>query len=278
MTTSGRTLTLPPLTADDQRLLAAVAHAVAEAAPDARLILHGSRARGEAASDSDWDFLVVLGGSADDGRAAAIQHRMRALELSLPGCPGLDVFVKDAAEWADPVRRTWPFLANVRRQGWDVRLESDDHEGSRVRLTRVEVGEIGMPEAPEPLIEHWRQNAREALQAAELNADARLWTSCVNRLYYACFYVVSAWLLQRGLSSPRHTGIHALFNQHLVRTGRIAPDLGRLYHELFEHRNRGDYQALGRFTEAEVRPWVAETRRFLEEVERLIDAPEGATG
>jgi predicted nucleotidyltransferase len=37
-----------------------VKHILKSVAPDARILLYGSRARGEAKSDSDWDLLVIL--------------------------------------------------------------------------------------------------------------------------------------------------------------------------------------------------------------------------
>jgi uncharacterized protein (UPF0332 family) len=41
---------------------------------------------------------------------------------------------------------------------------------------------------------------KQAVRAVE-PAEAGRWTLCVNRRYDACFYAVSALLVQRGLSS-----------------------------------------------------------------------------
>lgn len=43
----------------DEDLIAEAAHRLAEAAPEARVILFGSRARGEGRADSDLDLLVI---------------------------------------------------------------------------------------------------------------------------------------------------------------------------------------------------------------------------
>ena len=42
--------------------------------------------------------------------------------------------------------------------------------------------------------------AQETLEDARILANAGRWNACVNRLYYACFYAVSALLVDWGSS------------------------------------------------------------------------------
>jgi uncharacterized protein (UPF0332 family) len=67
--------------------------------------------------------------------------------------------------------------------------------------------------------------ANETLEDARILANAGRWNACVNRLYYACFYAVSALLVLHDLSSSRHAGVRSIFNKHYVKTGRISQDL-----------------------------------------------------
>jgi len=83
--------------------------------------------------------------------------------------------------------------------------------------------------------------ADETLEDARILAKAERWNACVNRLYYACFHAVSALLVRDGLSSSKHAGIRGLFNRNYVKTGRISKHLGRIYNDLFERRQEGDY-------------------------------------
>ena len=92
----------------------------------------------------------------------------------------------------------------------------------------------------------------------------------VNRLYYACFYAVSALLLAKGLSSAKHSGVRALFHQNFVKPNIINVELGQLYDRLFDNRQKGDYADLIRFNSNEVRPWLEETKKFVDVVEKLI--------
>jgi uncharacterized protein (UPF0332 family) len=93
-----------------------------------------------------------------------------------------------------------------------------------------------LSEPLESFVQYRLERAQEGLKDARLLADAESWNTCVNRLYYSCFYVVSALLVRDGVSSSRHTGIRSLFNRHYVRTGVVPRDLARLYNDLFKRR------------------------------------------
>jgi uncharacterized protein (UPF0332 family) len=54
------------------------------------------------------------------------------------------------------------------------------------------------------LIEYRMERARETLDEAKIMFDAGRINAFVNRLYYACFYAVSALLLTRDFSTSKH--------------------------------------------------------------------------
>jgi len=114
------------------------------------------------------------------------------------------------------------------------------------------------------------QRACETLEDARILANARRWNPCVNRLYYACFYAVSALLIQEGLSSSKHTGVRSLFNQHFVKTSKVAKEKARIFNDLFERRQEGDYLDFVNFEESQVRPWIPEAEAFVENIAVLI--------
>ena len=135
-----------------------------------------------------------------------------------------------------------------------------------------------MSEARETLLHYRIERARDTLVEADLMAEAGHWNACVNRLYYACFYAVTALLLQHGLSASRHSGVRSLMNRHFVRTGAIAMELGLLYGDLFEGRQQGDYHDLVRFEEQQVRPWIPAAQRFVACIAELLQSPSKETG
>jgi uncharacterized protein (UPF0332 family) len=122
----------------------------------------------------------------------------------------------------------------------------------------------------EALIRYRLERAQESLDDARLLADAGSWNTCVNRLYYGCFYAVSALLARDGLASSRHTGIRSLFNRHDVRTGIVPRELARLYNDLFERRQESDYADFVRFQADQVRPWIPQTEIFIVHIASLV--------
>ncbi len=85
----------------------------------------------------------------------------------------------------------------------------------------------------EELVRYRLSRAMETLDEARIMADTEHWLACINRLYYACFYAVSALLLQNDLIYSRHTGVRACFSREFVSKGLISKDWG------FNPRRRG---------------------------------------
>lgn len=115
-------------------------------------------------------------------------------------------------------------------------------------------------------INHRLGRAREALDEAKLLLDAGHLATAVTRIYYACFYAVSALLLTEGRSSTKHSGVRALFDQHWVKSGRISKELGRFYRDMFERRQESDYADLVSYKPAEVSEWLEQSRGFVKQV------------
>ena len=135
-----------------------------------------------------------------------------------------------------------------------------------------------MTEPLETLIHYRLERAQESLENARLLAEADRWNACVNRLYYSCFYAVSALLARDGLSSSRHTGIRSLFNRHYVRPGVVPRDVARLYNDLFERRQESDYADFVRFQADQVRPSIPRTAAFIAHITSLLSRENPQTG
>ena len=118
-------------------------------------------------------------------------------------------------------------------------------------------------ECSKDLVRYRLARAQETLEDARILARTGRWNACVNRLYYACFYGVSAPLVRDDLSSSKHAGVHSLFDRQYVKTGKIPKDLARIYNDLFERRQEGDYIDFVSFRESQVLPWVSKAEELL---------------
>ena len=118
----------------------------------------------------------------------------------------------------------------------------------------------------------WLKKADEALESARLELDAGHPTFAINRIYYACFYAVTALLLTEGKQFSRHAGVRAEFHRSFVKTGRLHKEWGRLYDDLFADRQEGDYLPGTSFDPDDVASRLQLAREFLRLVRELIDS------
>jgi len=86
--------------------------------PDAKIILYGSRARGEAREDSDYDILVIT----DSPVSTPIENAMydKIYDILLETDQWVSVFFMDRSTWDSPVCRGSPFYAEICRDGSEL--------------------------------------------------------------------------------------------------------------------------------------------------------------
>lgn len=96
-------------------ILTQVKQLIHQIEPDAEIILYGSRARSDATSDSDWDFLVLLNGPVDADRADRIRHTLYELEWDIGEV--LSSIVRDRREWQTPLYQATSLYQAVQKEG-----------------------------------------------------------------------------------------------------------------------------------------------------------------
>ena len=120
------------------------------------------------------------------------------------------------------------------------------------------------------VIKYWIEKSTESLNAAEDELKAGRFSFSLNRIYYSCFYIVSAVLLQRELRFKKHPGVRAAFHKNFVKAGLISREHGQFYDKIFEARQRGDYIELVSFEKEQIERWLQEAKDFIEVVKKLI--------
>ncbi len=97
------------------------------------------------------------------------------------------------------------------------------------------------------LVRYWWSKAEESLTSAKREFGAESYSIAMDRLYYSVFYGVCAALFERGQSFRKHTGVRSAFHQEFIKTGLLEIRDGKLYDQLFEDRQEGDYVAFVSF-------------------------------
>lgn len=92
------------------------------------------------------------------------------------------------------------------------------------------------------LIKYRLQRAKETLVEADYNALGGYYNTAVNRLYYACYYTAAALMVANNLDASSHKGIKIMLGLHFINKGKLKGKYGRIYQQLFENRQSGDYE------------------------------------
>ena len=122
------------------------------------------------------------------------------------------------------------------------------------------------------LSQHWLDKSYEANESAAVLLEHRHYAACVNRLYYAAFYALSAALAKRGLSYGKHSAVRASMHRDFVKTGLLSAEAGMIYNRLFEWRQKADYEVLLKVDEFMARDLHMQTQTLLAELMSLNEA------
>ena len=120
-------------------------------------------------------------------------------------------------------------------------------------------------------IKYRLQKANETIAETKVLLENKFWNTAVNRMYYACFYAVGALLVKNDVETSSHSGSRQKFGQLFVKTGLISRDLGKHYSDLFEKRQKGDYNDFFDLDEETALRLYQPFIDFIKEIEKLFE-------
>ena len=116
------------------------------------------------------------------------------------------------------------------------------------------------------------QRTKETIEELKSNMKLGYWRIAANRLYYACYYAVSALLIKNNLTTHTHSGVMNQLSEHFIKKGLLTKEHGRFFKGLYELRQDGDYGDWKIIREEDIVPLLEPAQKFIEDIEKLINA------
>lgn len=120
------------------------------------------------------------------------------------------------------------------------------------------------------LIKYRFQRAQETLDEAKVMLETEHLYGASNRIYYACFYAVSALLMTKDLSSSKHAGVMALFNRHFIKEKLFPVELGKFYSRVFDNRQQSDYGDIVKVEAKQLTKDIKTASDFIDRIEKFV--------
>lgn len=112
--------------------------------------------------------------------------------------------------------------------------------------------------------------AEEAFDMAKLSIEKHYWNSAASRLYYTCFYLITALFAKHKIETHTHSRVKAVFGLQFIKEGLVDAKWGKLLTNLFDTRQEGDYGDFAVLTQEDILPLLKEVEEFRVMIMKLI--------
>lgn len=265
----------PYLIGEERELLARfIAQLEAECGDEVRrVILFGSKVRGDFDFESDLDVLIVAKSGAKRLKGAVDEFKA---ELNVSFLP--IIFSEEKYRYFQ--RLKLPLYVNLRRDGielWDqLAWETEEHE---MPLDFVEGEFRKMNEDTREAIRDYLSITENFWQRAMRDKLAGDLQGAVSRAFYAVFHAASAALFAVNIVRGKHSGVEAAISQFLVKPGLVEEEFKDIYTRLMKGRIVTDYGGerdergvpeFNKLSDNEMEEMLVDAERFIARMEQFL--------
>jgi len=120
------------------------------------------------------------------------------------------------------------------------------------------------------LISYNIEKAETAVNDAQFLIDNQRLNIAYNRIYYACFYIITALSLKSNFSTSKHTQLIGWFNRNYVNENVIDKKFGQILNKAFDQRSESDYGVMLKPSSENALQLLSEVKEFVQVVKKLI--------
>ncbi|MDI6752511.1 MAG: HEPN domain-containing protein [bacterium] len=113
--------------------------------------------------------------------------------------------------------------------------------------------------------------ARKILAEAEDNLAQNHYGVSINRSYYAMFTAARALLAIKEMDSSKHSGVIALFNQHIVKAGLFPKEINKFLAKAKGLREDADYGDFVEMSKEDAQTQLDRAKKFVKEVKSVFE-------
>ena len=93
----------------------------------------------------------------------------------------------------------------------------------------------------------------------------------VSRIYYGCYYILTALALLHSFQTSKHGKLIGWFNKEFIKSGKIDKKYGKFIHKAFDERSMSDYADFVEYSTGEVEALFIEMKTFINKIRNLIN-------
>jgi uncharacterized protein (UPF0332 family) len=113
------------------------------------------------------------------------------------------------------------------------------------------------------LIRYRLEQSDQTVLEAEYLIAKGYYRGAVNRIYYSCFYILSALAIKYEFTTSKHNQLIGWFNKTFIATNILPKEISQFVLKAYNKRIKGDYEPVDNLNNEEVQMLLSELKEFI---------------